>query len=220
MKITHLSSQIRDPHRVNVSIDGKYRFSLDVAQVIDLGVKEGQEIDEARLGQLEQEGEFGKLYARTLEYCLIRPRSRREVNDYLYKKARPRQVVSKKTGKKHTVEGVASGVVERVSARLAERGYVNDEKFARYWVENRNIRKGSSFKKLEYELVQKGVAHSTIEAVLSETDRDEHSELYKIAEKKISRYTSKDKFIQYLQRQGFRYSDIMDMISECRYFDR
>lgn len=69
MKITTLTAQIRDPERVNVSVDGKLRFSLDIAQIIDLGVKQGQEIDEARLAELEEESQFGKLYARALEYA-------------------------------------------------------------------------------------------------------------------------------------------------------
>ena len=64
---------------MNVSIDGAYRFSLDISQVTDLGVRVGRELDDEELAQLEQESQFGKLYARALEYCLRRPRSVGEV---------------------------------------------------------------------------------------------------------------------------------------------
>jgi regulatory protein len=43
-----------------------------------------------------------------------------------------------------------------VFERLVEKGYVDDEKFARFWVENRNQTKGASRRKLEAELRAKG----------------------------------------------------------------
>lgn len=79
MRITSISVQARDPNRVNVSIDGKYRFSLDVFQVSELGLKVGTELSEDRVSELEAESQFGKLYARALEYTMIRPRSVKEM---------------------------------------------------------------------------------------------------------------------------------------------
>ena len=40
--ITALTAQVRNADRVNVFIDGTYDFSLDVAQVVDCGVKVGR----------------------------------------------------------------------------------------------------------------------------------------------------------------------------------
>lgn len=214
MYITNLSSQIRDPNRVNVSIDGKYRFSLDIAQVTDLGLKEGQEINEVRLGQLEQESAFGKLYARSLEYCLGRPRSRREMSDYLYKKTRPRRVMSRTTGKARMIEGISTEVTARVLERLIEREYIDDEKFAAYWVECRNIRKGTSQKKLRLELMQKGIDAAVIDRVLRDSERDETEDLRRVIAKKAKRYTDERKLIQYLMGQGFAYENIRNILNE------
>jgi SOS response regulatory protein OraA/RecX len=44
------------------------------------------ELSEDQLKELISESEYGKLYTRTLEYSLMRPRSQRELRDYLYKK--------------------------------------------------------------------------------------------------------------------------------------
>ena len=66
MKITDISLQTRDKNRVNVSVDGKYRFSLDVFQVGELGVKIGREYTEAELASLEEDSQFGKLYSRAI----------------------------------------------------------------------------------------------------------------------------------------------------------
>lgn len=211
-KITNISVQARNPDRVNVSIDGKYRFSLDIFQVTDLCVRVGQEIDEARLAELEQESQFGKLYARALEYCLTRPHSLREVRDYLWRKTFDRKVRTRK-GEMVDRPGVPKQVTERVLDRLIQKGYVDDEKFARYWVENRNIQKGTSVRKLSYELAQKGVDRRIIKDIIQKYPRDEKSELTKMIAKKQSKYPDETKLIAYLVRQGFSYDDVRSALS-------
>ncbi len=212
MRITALSAQIRNPNRVNISIDGKYRFSLDITQVGDLGIKNGQEISEEQLAEYERESEFGKLYARTLEYCLMRPRSAREVRDYLYKKTLSKKYKTRK-GEIKDREGISQSVTERVFDRLVERGHIDDERFARYWVENRNQRKGTSMRKLQSELYQKGVDRQIVESVFDKSSRSDDEELTKIIAKKRAKYDD-EKLIAYLARQGFRYDDIKSALAE------
>ena len=209
MKITAITSQVRDKDRVNVSVDGKYRFSLDIMQVIDLGIKIGKEYSETELVKLEEESQFGKLYARTLEYSLMRPHSQREVRDYLYRKTRDTRT---KLG--DIRKGVSKELTERVFDRLVLKGYVNDEKFAAFWVENRNLRKGSSMRKLSAELSAKGVDRMIIEKLLSDSERDDATELQKIIAKKRSRYDDEQKLMAYLARQGFSYDDIKEALAE------
>lgn len=223
MKITSILAQAKNPDRVNVSVDGKYRFSLDVYQVVDLGIKVGKEYTEEELAELEGESEFGKLYARALEYCLMRPHSAKEVRDYLRRKTMDRKVLSRSSpiyGKNvksttsatertiKVIPGVGEENAERTFNRLVEKGYVSDEKFARWWVENRNLRKGTSSRKLAAELRAKGVDSKIIEAQLEDSARSDEDELQKIIAKKQSRYDDPKKFMQYLARQGFSYDDI------------
>ena len=203
MKITSITVQARDKSRVNVSVDGKYRFSLDITQVADLGIRINKEYSDEELTELEQESQFGKLYTRALEYCFARPHSRREVEQYLYRKTRPRRI---KTGE--LKDGVSPVLTKRVFDRLDEKGYLNDETFARYWVENRQLRKGISRRKLEAELRTKGVDSRIIDEMLADTHRSDDEELQKIIEKKARRYEDPQKFMAYLARQGFSYDDI------------
>ena len=203
MKITGISAQQKDKNRVNVMVDGKYRFSLDIFQYADLGIKIGQEYSDEELTLLETESQFGKVYARALEYCLMRPHSSKEVRDYLYRKTRDSRT---KTGE--IKKGVAPEITERVHKRLVEKGYIDDEKFTRYWVENRNLTKGASRRKLQAELRAKGVESAIIDRFLAESDRSDEGELAKIITKKRSRYPDDQKFMQYLARQGFSYDDI------------
>jgi regulatory protein len=206
-RITALKVQLRDKDRVNVFVDGKYSFSLDITQVAELGIKTGAEYTVEELAELENESQFGKLYTRSLEYVLIRPRSQRELRDYLYRKTRDTRT------KMGTIKkGVSPELTERVFNRLLEKGYLDDEKFARFWVENRNTRKGTSLRKLQSELMAKGVERSIIEHALQDTDRSDTDELQKIILKKASRYSDEQKLMAYLVRQGFSYDDVKQAI--------
>jgi regulatory protein len=208
MKITAITAQQKDKNRVNVMVDGKYRFSLDIFQYADLGIKIGKEYSDEELHALETESQFGKVYARALEYCLMRPHSSREVRDYLYRKTRDTRT---KTGE--IKKGVAPEITNRVFDRLVEKGYIDDEKFTRYWVENRSLTKGASRRKLQAELRAKGVESNIIERHLAESSRSEEGEIEKIIAKKRQRYPDDQKLMQYLARQGFSYDDIKQALT-------
>lgn len=212
MKITSIAAQAKNPDRVNVSVDGKYRFSLDIYQVGDLGLRIGKEYSEEELVLLEEESQFGKLYARALEYCLMRPHSAREVRDYLRRKTLTTRY---KTKDGHVKEraGASQGNADRVFNRLVEKGYIDDEKFARFWVENRNQTKGISKRKLTAELYSKGVDRSIVDGVLAETTRDDQAELRKVIAKKRAKYDDQ-KLIAYLARQGFGFDDIKAALAD------
>jgi regulatory protein len=203
MKITGITAQVKNPNRVNINVDGKYRFSLDIFQVGDLGLKVGKEYSEQQLDELETESKFGKLYSRALDYVMMRPHSGREVRDYLYRKT-----LSTRDKKGERREGYSPALTERVFERLVEKGYINDEKFARWWVENRNMTKGSSMRKLTAELRAKGITNDIVEQAVNEAARTDEDELAKVITKKRARYADNQKFMQYLARQGFNYDDI------------
>jgi len=204
MIITAITIQARNKKRVSISVDGKYRFSLDVFQLSDLGLRLGTDYSDKQLTRLEQESQFGKLYGRALEYSLMRPHSAKEVRDYLYRKTRPTRT---KTG--DTRPGVSSEVTVRVFERLSEKGYIDDVSFTRHWVENRSLRKGASKRTLIAELRMKGVDKEIIEAALSDSGRSDDEELQKVLVKKRSKYPDNQKLIAYLARQGFSYDDII-----------
>jgi len=203
MKITAITVQARNKNRVNVSVDGRYRFSLEIAQLVELGLRQGAEYTDEELTALEQESTYGKVYARALEYCFMRPRSAREVRDYLYRKTRP---VRQKDGS--LKDGIAPVITERVFHRLVEKGHIDDTRFTQYWVENRKQRQGVSKRSLAAELQKKGVDRSIIDATLAESSRDDADEIDKIIEKRARRYSDPQKLIAYLARQGFSYDTI------------
>jgi regulatory protein len=95
---------------------------------------------------------------------------------------------------------------------------IDDENFARYFVENRNQIKGTSEKKLRLELKNKGVSESIIQNVLSKNEfgekiRDDRIEIMKMIEKKRRRGYDDAKLTQYLARQGFSFDLIRESLS-------
>lgn len=212
MKITSISAQTRNPDRVNISVDGKYCFSLDIFQLTDLGIKVGRELSEPELAKLEGESAFGKLYARTLEYTMLRPHSAREIRDYLWRKTRTSKYKSRETGEIKEREGISQSIADQVFDRLQEKGYIDDEKFTRYWVENRNQTKGASQRKLQAELRAKGVENTIIENAFANSERNDADELAKIIAKKRNKYDDPQKFMAYLTRQGFNFDNIKNAL--------
>lgn len=193
--ITNLKSGVKNPERVNVYVNNEYAFSLSVAQVVDLGVKVGKTIDDSELAQLKQESEFGKIYQRALEWVLTRPRSEKETREYLKNKLRQPSL----------------GFIDDTIEKFYSRGYLDDQKFAEWYVENRFVKKGVSAKRLRMELMKKGIAKEVIDTILKESERNDEDEIRKMITKKRAKYTD-EKLIQYLCRQGFPYELVRELV--------
>ena len=199
MRITGMKQGVKNPERVNVYVDGVYMFSLFVTQVVELGVKIGKELSLEELERMKQASEFGKLYQRALEWVLVRPRSMREVRDYLMRKLKG---VSREE---------CSEFSHEIISRLVCKGYLDDEKFAEWYVENRFVKKGVASRRLKMELMKKGVSGEIIDRVLNNSSRNDEEEILKMIAKKRAKYDD-DKLTQYLCRQGFSYELVQNLV--------
>lgn len=204
--VTRLAVGLRDPNRVNVFLDTHFAFSLDVTQVVDFGLKVGKRVDADEVKELKKASEFGKLYKRTLEWAMTRPHSIREARNYLKR----RQMRRRQTNHNRIREGLTpfpelkDDVMELVIERLIEKKYLDDQRFAEYFVENRYQKKGISQKRLRMELIKKGVTPDLISLALEKVPRDENEEINKIIKKKRKKYDDR-KLVAYLVRQGFNF---------------
>ncbi|MBR2998660.1 RecX family transcriptional regulator [Candidatus Saccharibacteria bacterium] len=222
MKITEMKQGVKNPERVNVFVDGKFAFSLDISQVVDFGIKIGDELSEAELNELKNASAFGKLYQRTLEWALTRPRSVRETRDYLIRKLKMSFEGYPQSLRGHSDEPREDGREERpekdmlelsseIIGRLLSKGYLDDRKFAAYYVENRFVKKGISKKRLRLELVKKGISGEIIDEVLNK--RNDEEEIKKMIAKKRAKYDD-EKLINYLCRQGFSFELAQSLVRE------
>ena len=240
LRITDIRQAVKNENRVNVFVNGKYSFSLDVAQVVDFKIRVGNLITVEQLAEFKKASEFGKAYQRALEWVLMRPRSKRELEDYLRQREKKNEAMERKKEwekNREIADLIAKGEdlnaekmrkrIERkkknaatrekydfndlIIKRLAERGYVDDCKFAEYYVENRFVKKGISKKRLKMELLKKGVTEDIIDRVLDKRSDDE--EILKIIAKKRAKYND-EKLINYLVRQGFSYQQVQSLVRE------
>lgn len=203
--ITAIRLATKNPNRANIFLDGKYAFSLDLAQLADAKLKIGQNLSLGKIEELRSASEFGKLYQRTLEWVLTRPHSIRETKDYLIRKKFRRQLTDSPQ--------ISDADIESVVTRLVEKHYLDDRKFATYYVENRFLKKGISSKKLRLELAKKGINKDIIEQALKSSSRSEAEEIRKIIAKKRAKYDNA-KLIQYLIRQGFDFALSQSVLHE------
>lgn len=196
MKITAIKQQIKRADRYSVYLDGKYAFSLGEGELLKLGLHSGQELTEAELASYKDESNYGKWFDRTLNLLSFRLRSEWELREYLRRKDCPKDISDK------------------ILNKLSINGYVNDEQFARRWVENRRLLKATSKRRLSQELRAKRISTEIVDKVLADDGTDERELLRELVVKKRSRYPDKLKLMQYLARQGYGYEDIKAVLSE------
>jgi regulatory protein len=105
--------------------------------------------------------------------------------------------------------GLSEDQIEPVAQRLERAGLLDDEAFARYWVENREQHRPRGPRALRYELRQKGIADKTIDRALASLDIPDSA--YRSAGPKarqlahLDRETFIKKLVAYLARRGFDY---------------
>lgn len=196
MKITAIKQQVKRADRYSIYLDGKYSFSLGEGELLKLGLHTGQELTEAELASYRNESAYGKWFDRTLNLLSFRLRSEWELRDYLKRKDCPPEIT------------------ERILNKLSVNGYVNDEQFAKRWVENRRLLKATSKRRLNQELRQKRISSDIIDKVLAEDETDERQVLRELVAKKRARYSDQTKLMQYLARQGYNYEDIKSVLNE------
>ena len=121
----------------------------------------------------------------------FRARSRQEVEQYLVKK------------------GYTPPVVAATIQRLLDQEYLDDEVFARWWLENRQQFRPRSQRALRYELRQKGIANEIIETLFTNLDEEELA--WAAVSPKLAQWQNfdqeklKQKVLGFLSRRGFNY---------------
>jgi len=196
--ITEISAQKRNRRRVNISLDGSYAFSLDRMTAAWLQV--GRELSDGEIEQIQMRDEVEVSFNQALNLLSHRSRSVAEMTRYLEGK------------------GYAPGTLKAVLARLEEEGLLNDDRFAREWIENRNTFRPRSQSQLKAELRFKGLAESSIDSALEESGVDDATLAMAAARKQVHRYLSSNYDIyrkrlgNALLRRGFSYATINDTL--------
>ncbi|MFW5942561.1 MAG: RecX family transcriptional regulator [Chloroflexota bacterium] len=196
--ITALEPQKRNKDRVNVHLDGEFAFGLSAE--VAIGLRVGQSLDDEAISAIQDEEAFERAKKSAFRYLSYRPRSVAEVRQNLL-------------GKEYE-----SALVERVVDYLRQNEYLDDEAFARYWVEQREAFKPRSRFALQQELYQKGVARAIIDKAVENVNESAAAE--RAAAKRARRWAHlpydefRQKVAGYLQRRGFRYAIVKPVVKK------
>ena len=148
-----------------------------------------------------------KAYEQAVRFLAVRPRSVWEVRQKL-ERYRSRQK-----------ESLAEAHIEWVIEKLLGQGYLNDEEFARFWVEQRNQFKPLAPRALRYELLRKGIDERTIESILDGAV-DADAAALQAARSQSRRWQTLDeemfrkKMAAFLQRRGFSWPVVRDVLDQ------
>ncbi|HKP75481.1 MAG TPA: RecX family transcriptional regulator, partial [Longimicrobiaceae bacterium] len=143
MRITAIEPQRLHPERVNVHVDGAFRLGLSAELVLGERLRVGDEIDDARLGELEARDQAWKARDAALSLLSYRARSAAELKRRLKRKGFD--------------DATSASTVER----LDELGVVDDAAFAESFVRDRVRLRPHGVRRLGQELRARGVDDET-----------------------------------------------------------
>lgn len=193
----------QNKNRANIFLDGKFSFAIPLDLIFKYKLKTEKELDKELIKKLKKQGSEELIHTRLINFATLRPRSAREIKNWLRKKS------------------VKKEITHKLFNRLKSLNLANDKDFARWWIEQRvNFRKISR-KLIEKELKSKGVAKEIIEDTLQaahippETELAKSALLKKLRNKNIENIKIQ-KIYNFLLRKGFSWETIKRAIDEVK----
>jgi len=191
--ITAIKVQKRNANRVSIELDGEYAFGL--SRIVGAWLKIGDHLTEEKIKDLLDKDTNEVAFQKALLLINHRPRTEQEIRQKLAEK-------------RYSIDQIDLTV-----EKLRESSLVQDETFARMWVENRNQLHPRSRRLISYELQRKGVAKELIETAL-EGSKDDDELAFHSAHQYARRLTGmnwetfRKKLSAFLARRGFDYGTI------------
>lgn len=170
MKIAKFTTQKKNQDRLNVFIEreGKeeFAFAIDVDVFIKYGLTKGMELEDDFVQDVLEAEEAQKAYKLAINYLSYRMRAISEVRDYLVKKE------------------LSESAIKHAITRLIEQRYLNDEEFAKAYVQTKFNTSPSGPIKIKRELEQLRIPTDVVESVLESIS---HEDLVEKAGKFVKR---------------------------------
>jgi regulatory protein len=145
-KITAIETQKKNPNRVNIFLDDQFAFGL--SRIVAAWLQPQQMLTDEKIAALLNEDAREVAMQKALHFLSYRARSNKEIFENLNKHEIPEDVIW------YTIQ------------RLQENNLLNDQEFAKTWVENRNTFRPRSRRVLAMELHRKGLDDEVVQEVL------------------------------------------------------
>ncbi len=202
MIVSKIEYQKKDPNRVNLYIDGDFFCGISLDTLASENLYEGLDISEEVLDRLLQRDLKSRFLTRVSEYLSHSPKTEFQVYRYL----KNLKFKKKNTWFKEDINIDWDKFFDEIVSKLREYKYIDDESFARSFVQSRMRNKPRGRSVLIGELMAKGVSKEIAETVCGEEIVDELELLKSTFEKKYrgKNFDIKDsKMVSFLQRKGF-----------------
>lgn len=188
-----------DRRRKKIFADGEFVFVLYLGEIKQFGLEEGRELTE-------------ELYQKILREIIFK-RARERAVYWLKCSARTEEELRRKLRD----GGYPQAAVDYVIGLLKEYRYIDDEEYARNFIELHGNRKSRA--ELTALLVRKGVSRECVSRLMMEHPVDEEAQIRRILEKRRFQPEEADqketaKQMAYLMRKGFSYETVKRVFSE------
>lgn len=200
-RITAIKPQ-RNGKRVNIYLDERFGFGLDLENYVKLGLRVEQELSEEEIKKIVREAEYAKTLEKLLNFCMARPRSEREVENWFWRKK------------------VHASMQRKLKGKLRKYDLIGDRKFAQWWVNQRLTFRHKSRREIISELRKKGINSTLIEEVVMETAPDDLKAAKALLAKNEGKWKGlsdedrKKKMWEYLARKGFTWDVVKKVCGE------
>lgn len=204
MIITKIERQKKNKSRFSIFVDDAYAFSVGDDVYARFILHKDQELTPSERAEIENAELESSVKKIALRFRSYRPRSTKEVRDYLHKK------------------GFDEMYIERGIAYLQENKLLNDAEFARMLCRDRLMLKPVGKASMKQLMLKKGIEKTTINEILLELytpEKESHLALQE-AERKYKRISSlpplakKKKIYEHLLRRGYESSLSMKIANQ------
>lgn len=181
-------------NKIHISCDGEYTFTVDAEYWFSSPYHGREMINDEELAAFYEAVGSRCAFIAGLRLLSYHDHSLKELVSKLVQKGHKRQYA------------------ENAAVKLADYGYLNDERYAQNLAESLLERKGMNINAIKSELLRKGISREIAENIAETLDIDPVLRIIDLLNTKFSRKISDEKNVKRtvaaLQRLGYRWSDI------------
>jgi len=203
MKITSIEKQKKEG-RYNIFLDGEFAFGLYKETIYEFGLRVNDEITPKQAEEIKTRDEIG--FGKRVAYRFLNYKQRSE----------------KEVRKKLKEKKLSDGSIDIVISSLKDLKYINDESYAKSYLQSKILRKPEGKRVLKMKLADKGIPKEIAENILSEqyppeTETEKAAELLRKYEKKVRAKTpaeKKQKCFRFLLSKGFDFDTVNEVLRQ------
>lgn len=207
MKIIKLTQSSRKEDRAVIYMDNGEVFSIHKDLVLNKQLWVGKEVSNEIVEEIQKADLFYKLFDKAMRKVSGRPQSEKEIrqslNTYIFK---------------NKLE-VEENVIEKVINKLRTYDFINDERYAQYFIQTKS--RSKSIFEIKQLLKMRGVPEAITEKYIGSEEKDKEDDIIlKLTEKKLRTLLSKKlprkelqtKLLNFLYRKGFPFDKSRNIV--------